>query len=79
MKRPSELWIRWKSNPIALPAFDALYDRKTGDYWFDFYHRTSGNTEMGQLTHTNSDCNDNFKVVLLKWIAKYEKTIKWTY
>ena len=25
--KPSELWIRWKSSPIALPAFDVFYDR----------------------------------------------------
>ena len=26
LMKPSELWIRWKSNPIALPAFDVYYD-----------------------------------------------------
>jgi hypothetical protein len=31
LKRPSELWIRWKSSPIALPAFDVLYDNDSGD------------------------------------------------
>ena len=29
--KPSELWIRWKSNPIAIPAFDIEYDVKTSD------------------------------------------------
>ncbi len=24
--KPNELWIRWKSNPIAIPAFDVYYD-----------------------------------------------------
>lgn len=27
--------------------------------------------EMGQLTHTNSSCNDLFKVVLDKWREQY--------
>jgi hypothetical protein len=26
---------------------------------------------MGQLTHTNNDCNDNFKVVLVDWRNTY--------
>ena len=29
--KPSELWIRWKSHPIAIPAFDIEYDVKTSD------------------------------------------------
>lgn len=39
LRRPSELWIRWKSNPIAVPAFDLLYDRKTGSRAFDSRYR----------------------------------------
>jgi len=31
IKIPGELWIRWKSNPIAMPAFDVLYSRERGD------------------------------------------------
>ena len=27
--------------------------------------------EMGQLTHTNSSCNDLFKVILDKWREQY--------
>ena len=71
---PSELWIRWKSNPIALPALDAWYDRETGFPGFDSRYRQYGELhEMGQLTHTNGDCNDLFKVVLKKWMARYGK------
>jgi hypothetical protein len=65
------LWIRWKSNPIAFPAFDLNYDGTTSDEWFDFYYRRGSSQEMGQLTHTNSNCNDNFKVVLKKWRETY--------
>lgn len=71
------MWIRWKSNPIALPAFDLYYDRKTGDEWFDFYYRKKTNIELGQLTHTNSDCNEWFKIVLTKWRGRYENTVHW--
>lgn len=77
LRVPSELWIRWKSNPIALPAFDLKYDEDMGDNWFDFHYRSGQNVEMGQLTHTNSDCNDDFKVVLSKWRELYEKTVHW--
>ena len=77
MKRPSELWIRWKSSPIAIPAFDVYYDLKTGDEQFDLRYRTNASIELGQLTHTNNDCNENFKVVLLKWREKYENLIEW--
>lgn len=31
--------------------------------------------EMGQLTHTNNDCNENFKLVLTKWRNQYENMI----
>ena len=41
LKRPSELWIRWKSSPIAFPAFDVYYDQKVGDEQFDSRYRTS--------------------------------------
>lgn len=77
LRRPNEMWIRWKSNPIALPAFDLYYDRKTGDEWFDFYYRKKTNIELGQLTHTNSDCNEWFKIVLTKWRDRYENTVHW--
>lgn len=30
---------------------------------------------MGQLTHTNNDCNDNFKVVLSQWRKTYGKLV----
>ena len=68
---PSELWIRWKSNPIAMPAFDVDYDKEIGDQWFDFYYRNGQRVEFGQLTHTNNDCNENFKLVILKWRDAY--------
>ena len=35
---PSEMWIRWKSNPIALPAFDVKIE-KTNDDEFDIRYR----------------------------------------
>ena len=45
---PSELWIRWKSNPIAIPAFDAWYDRSGEDEQFDLHYRSSERmVEMG--------------------------------
>ena len=71
LRKPSEFWIRWKSNPIAMPAIDALYDKEVGDEWFDFYYRESQTVELGQITHTNNDCNENFKLVLLKWRSAY--------
>ena len=75
--RPSELWIRWKSNPIALPAFDLLYDQNTGDGEFDSRYRNGANVEFGQITHTNGDCNDSFKVVLVKWRERYGNLVHW--
>ncbi len=45
--RPSEMWIRWKSNPIAVPAFDVWYDRETGDAAFDARYRLQTNVELG--------------------------------
>ena len=74
---PSELWIRWKSNPLALPAFDVYYDEKTGDGQFDTRFRTGVPAEMGQLTHTNNTCNESFKVVLRKWRESYDKVVHW--
>ena len=71
LKHPSELWIRWKSSPIALPAFDVLYDQKVDGGWFDQYYRTQKNVELGQITHTNSICNDSFKVVIKNWRNAY--------
>lgn len=38
-KRPCELWIRWKSNPIAIPAFDVDYDKATPYTIFDLHYR----------------------------------------
>ena len=52
--RPSEFWIRWKSNPIALPALDMWYDRKTGFSEFDLRYRGDSNIELGQLGHGGS-------------------------
>lgn len=75
--KPAELWIRWKSNPIAIPAFDLLYDKETGDEWFDFHHRGKQKIEMGQLTHSNNDCNEAFKLVLSKWRNAYGKIAHW--
>lgn len=44
LKKPSELWVRWKSNPIALPAFDVLYDQKIeGQSEFNQKYRTDSN------------------------------------
>ena len=74
LRKPSEFWIRWKSNPIALPALDVYYDKGVGDEWFDFYYRENQTVELGQLTHTNNDCNENYKLVLLKWRGAYGNT-----
>ena len=72
LRMPSEMWVRWKSNPIATPAFDVWYDVKTGDIEFDKRFRNdSTNKEFGQLTHTNNKCNDSFKVVLSRWRETY--------
>ena len=71
--KPSEFWIRWKSNPLALPAFDLWYDQKTGFSEFDVRYRGESNIELGQLEHTNNDCNDDFKVVLVAWRDRYGK------
>ena len=79
LRKPSELWIRWKSNPIALPAFDVYYDLKVGDQQFDLRYRSDAAVELGQLTHTNNDCNENFKLVLNKWREKYANVIDWSY
>ena len=76
--KPCELWIRWKSNPIAVPALDVWYDEDTGDAEFDTRYRNGQNIEMGQLTHTNNDCNDMFKVVLDKWRTRYGLVAKTT-
>ena len=40
LRKPSELWIRWKSNPIAFPAFDVYYDEQVGDSQFDLHYRS---------------------------------------
>ena len=45
--KPNEMWVKWKSNPIALPAFDVNWQEKTGDAEFDHRFRTDGNQEMG--------------------------------
>ena len=45
--KPNELWIRWKSNPIAVPAFDVYYDENTGDEWFDYHYRNGKSIEFG--------------------------------
>lgn len=74
---PKELWVKWKSNPIALPAFDVNWQEKTGDHQFDEHYRTDGNQEMGQLTHSNNDCNDDFHVVIREWLEQYKGQIKW--
>ena len=54
-----------------MPAFDLYYDKKKGDEEFDFYYRESNPIELGQLTHTNNDCNEKFKMVLSKWRDEY--------
>lgn len=72
---PSEMWVRWKSNPIAIPAFDVWYDEKTGVAPFDDRYRGTSNIEMGQLTHTGSGCTDQFKLVLSRWRERYGRTI----
>ena len=69
--KPAELWIRWKSNPIAVPAFDVKYGQNTGFSEFDKRYRNGQSIELGQLTHTNSNCNDDFKVVLSAWVDEY--------
>ena len=65
--KPSELWIRWKSNPIAVPAFDIVYDVNT-DQQFDKYYRNGSKIQLGQLTYANNDCNENFYLVVKDWI-----------
>ena len=40
-------------------------------------YRTGVPAEMGQITHTNSDCNESFKVVLKKWRSSYDKVVHW--
>ena len=77
LRKPSELWIRWKSNPLAIPAFDVYYDEQVGDQWFDHYFRNGDMVEFGQLTHTNSKCNEWFKLVLAKWRDAYKTTVHW--
>ena len=74
---PKELWVKWKSNPIAMPAFDAKWQEKTGDAEFDYHYRTDGFEEMGQLTHSNNDCNDDFHVVIREWVEQYKDLLKW--
>lgn len=75
--RPKELWVKWKSNPIALPAFDVNWQEKTGDDEFDYHYRTDGFDEMGQLTHSNNDCNDDFHVVIREWLEQYKGFVRW--
>ena len=41
------------------------------------FRREDDNTEMGQLTHANNDCNDDFHVVIEDWLAKYGNKINW--
>ena len=75
--KPGEMWVRWKSNPIAFPAFDIEWNQKTGDQQFDLNFRKDDDIEMGQLTHANNDCNDDFHVVIEDWLAKYGSKIHW--
>lgn len=58
-----------------MPAFDVYYDEKTGYPQFDRRYRSSTNIEMGQLTHTNNDCNENFKLVLVRWRDAYREMV----
>ena len=32
---------------------------------------------MGQLTHSNNDCNDDFHVVVREWLDQYKNMIQW--
>ena len=32
---------------------------------------------MGQLTHTNNECNDDFHVVVREWRDRYKNIIHW--
>ena len=75
--RPNELWVRWKSNPIAIPAFDVNWQEQTGDYEFDYHYRTDDFEEMGQVTHSNNDCNDDFHVVIREWRDQYKNVVRW--
>lgn len=75
--RPKELWVKWKSNPIAIPAFDVKWQEKTGDAQFDYHYRTDAFEEMGQVTHSNNDCNDDFHVVIREWLEQYKDLLKW--
>ena len=69
--KPSELWIRWKSNPIALPAFDVWYDRLTTDSEFDTRYRNYGFIELGQISYMDNSCNDKFSIVIREWKSRY--------
>lgn len=69
--KPSEMWIRWKSNPISLPALDVECDLKTQDEQFDKYYRNGEQIQLGQLTYANNDCNENFNLVVKDWIQQY--------
>lgn len=75
--KPNEMWVRWKSNPIAFPAFDIEWNEGTGDVQFDKNFRRGDKVEMGQLTHANNDCNDDFHVVIEDWLAKYGGKVQW--
>lgn len=77
LKIPCELWVKWKSNPIAIPAFDVNWQEKTGNYEFDYRYRTDDFVEMGQVTHSNNDCNDDFHVVAREWNEQYKNVVHW--
>lgn len=77
LRKPSELWVKWKSNPIALPAFDIEWTKKTGDGQFDYHYRTDGYVEMGQIDHSNSTCNDEFNVAIREWNEHYGTLVHW--
>jgi hypothetical protein len=47
LRIPCEFWIRWKSNPIAVPAFDVFYDENADDAQFDNRYRNGKSVEMG--------------------------------
>ena len=77
LRKPSELWIKWKSNPIAMPAFDIYCERKTGFSEFDLRYRNEDLlVDMGQVKVVDSTSNDNLYLVVKKWLERYCPTKK---
>lgn len=70
---PTEIWIRWKSNPIAIPAFDPRYMSGTGDLVIDEKYEPGNG--FGQIQMTSSGINKAFGHIIEKWVQKYGNSI----